>query len=257
MVISLNEKEVQRKTVTVSPNSTAIAEFTGFELPLGFSQGRVRVDAEDPLMVDNDFLFSIERREKLERPHRRCRQTSAEPLSAPGLHLDAGAAVRSNDHTVSSVTAEEIAKHDVVVINDVPRLPDSVRNKMDEVRKSGKGATGHPRRELRTQLVEQLCQAAGKADTAHLCSERSRPALGIPDHIRSESQHLQAVSDQHAGRFEFRAVFCVREHGSEGGSDRAGQVRGRRAGDYRIRQGRSWSHRFQYRLSTTDGTICL
>src|SRR5262245_64818540 len=41
--VSLNEKEVGRKTVTVSPNSTAIAEFTGFDLPLGFLKGRIRL----------------------------------------------------------------------------------------------------------------------------------------------------------------------------------------------------------------------
>src|SRR5262249_10899054 len=51
--ISLNDKEVGRKMVTISPNSTAIAEFTGFELQLGFSKGRVRIEAPDPLMVDN------------------------------------------------------------------------------------------------------------------------------------------------------------------------------------------------------------
>jgi hypothetical protein len=35
-----------------------IAEFTGFELQLGFSQGPSQDRGEDPLMVDNEFLFS-------------------------------------------------------------------------------------------------------------------------------------------------------------------------------------------------------
>ena len=54
-----------RKKVTVSANSSALAEFTGFDLRLGFLKGRVRIEADDPLKVDNEFLFSIERREKL------------------------------------------------------------------------------------------------------------------------------------------------------------------------------------------------
>src|SRR5262249_21770067 len=44
--------------------------------------------------------------------------------------------------TIIAATAaipDEIAKHEVVIINDVPRLPDKVREKMDELRKTGQG----------------------------------------------------------------------------------------------------------------------
>jgi hypothetical protein len=139
VTISLNGKEIGRKPVTVSANSTAIAEFTGFELPLGFSQGRVRIEAEDPLMVDNEFLFAIERREKLR-----------------VLIIDAGKAKQSlylrqaytstadlpfevTTMPAASASPDEIAKHEILVINDVPRLSDGVRDKMDELRKAGKG----------------------------------------------------------------------------------------------------------------------
>ena len=139
VTISLNDKEVGRKNVTVSANSTAIAEFTGFELQLGFSQGRIRVEVQDPLTVDNDFLFAIERREKLN-----------------VLIVDAGKAKQSlylrqaytstpdlpfevTTMTASALTADEVPKHEVIIINDVPRLTDAVRDKMDEVRKAGKG----------------------------------------------------------------------------------------------------------------------
>src|SRR5262245_12799384 len=137
--VSLSDKEVQRKNVTISANSSALAEFTGFDLPLGFSKGRVRVEAEDPLKVDNDFLFAIERREKLN-----------------VLVLDAGKAKQSvylrEAFTstpdlpfqvivtpASAITPEDIAKHEVVIVNDAPRLPDKVREKMDELRKVGQG----------------------------------------------------------------------------------------------------------------------
>ena len=36
-------------------------------------------------------------------------------------------------------TPEEVARHEVVVINDVPRLPDKVREKLDDLRKTGQG----------------------------------------------------------------------------------------------------------------------
>jgi hypothetical protein len=137
--ISLNDKEVGRKNVTVSANSTALAEFTGFELQLGFSRGRVKIEAEDPLMVDNEFLFSIERREKL--------NVLIVDAGKPKQSLYLRQAYTSTTDlpfevttvTASSLTPDEIAKHEVVVINDVPRLPDRVREKMDELRKTGKG----------------------------------------------------------------------------------------------------------------------
>src|SRR5204863_3592711 len=65
VIVSLNDKEMARKKVTVSANSSALAEFTGFDLQLGFSKGLVRIENEDPLKADNDFRFVIERREKL------------------------------------------------------------------------------------------------------------------------------------------------------------------------------------------------
>src|SRR5256712_6169138 len=62
--VALNDKEMGRKTLTVSANSSALAEFTGFDLQLGFSKGRVHIDSNDPLKVDDDFLFALERRGK-------------------------------------------------------------------------------------------------------------------------------------------------------------------------------------------------
>ena len=137
--VSLNDKEVGRKNVTVSANATTIAEFTGFELPLGFSKGRVRIEAPDPLLVDNDFLFAIERREKLNvlivdagkaKQSLYLRQAYT---STPDLPFEVTTMV------VSAVTADQLAKHEIVIINDVPRLSDSVRDKMDELRKTGQG----------------------------------------------------------------------------------------------------------------------
>jgi len=137
--VSLNDKEVARKTVTVSANSTALAEFTGFDLVLGFSKGRVRIDAQDPLKVDNEFLFSMERREKL--------KVLVVDAGKPKQSLYLRQAYTSTAElpfevttvAASSVTPDEIAKHEVLIINDAPRLPDGILAKMDELRKTGQG----------------------------------------------------------------------------------------------------------------------
>src|SRR5207247_7648367 len=39
----------------------------------------------------------------------------------------------------TAVTPELVANHEVIIVNDAPRLPDKVRDKMDELRKTGVG----------------------------------------------------------------------------------------------------------------------
>ena len=137
--VSINEKEAGRKTVMVAANGTTLAEFTGFDLPIGFSKGRVRIEADDPLKLDNDFLFALDRREKLSVlvvDAGRARQSfflRQAYTSSPDLPY----AVTVTQ--LQGVTPEELSKHDVVVLNDVPRLSDSLRNRLDELRKTGQG----------------------------------------------------------------------------------------------------------------------
>ena len=40
---------------------------------------------------------------------------------------------------LQGLTSEELGKHDVVVLNDVPRLSEYLRNRLDELRKTGQG----------------------------------------------------------------------------------------------------------------------
>src|SRR5215510_5119736 len=137
--VSLNDKEMGRKKLTVSANSSALAEFTGFDLQLGFSKGRVHIDSNDPLKVDDDFLFALERREKLKllivdagkaKQSLYLRQAYT---SSPDLPFEVSVL------PASALTPEEVSNHEVVVINDVPRLPDKVRDRLDELRKTGQG----------------------------------------------------------------------------------------------------------------------
>jgi len=139
VTVSLNDKEVDRKKLTISANSTALAEFTGFDLQLGFSEGRIHIDPNDPLKVDDDFLFSLQRREKLKllivdtgKPKQSLYLRQAY-TSSPDLPFDVTIV------PFSSITPEELAKYEVVVINDVPRLPDKAREKLDDLRRSGQG----------------------------------------------------------------------------------------------------------------------
>jgi hypothetical protein len=139
VIVTLDGKEVGRKPVTISANSTALAEFTGFDLRLGFIKGLVKVDADDPLKVDNEFRFALERREKLKVlvvDHGKANQSQ---FLKQAFTASAELPFEVTTVTESAITPEELAKHEVVIINDVPRLPDKVRDKMDDLRKTGQG----------------------------------------------------------------------------------------------------------------------
>lgn len=139
VVVSLDDKVVGRKTIGVAANSTELAEFTGFDLALGFAKGRVHIDTKDPLKVDDDFLFTLERRDKLNvlvidagKPKQSLYLRQAY-TSSPDLPYAVTVMQAQN------VTADEVAKHELVIVNDVPKLADNVRERLDELRKTGKG----------------------------------------------------------------------------------------------------------------------
>ena len=137
--VTLNDKEVGKKTVTVSANSTALAEFTDFDLLLGFSKGKIHIATDDPLKVDNDFSFVIERREKLKVLVVDAGKPKQSLYLRQAYTSTADLPYEVTTLTASAVTPDEIAKHEVVIINDAPRLPDKVTEKMDELRKTGQG----------------------------------------------------------------------------------------------------------------------
>jgi hypothetical protein len=137
--LALNTREIERKSATVAANSTALVEFTGFDLPLGYSKGRVRIEAKDPLDVDNDFLFTLDRREKLKilvvdsgkpRQSLYLQQVYSSALELP---------FEMKRIPVEQLTPEELGNHNVIVLNDVPRLSDRARDRLNELRKTGQG----------------------------------------------------------------------------------------------------------------------
>jgi len=139
VAVLINDKEEGRKNVMVPASGTALAEFGGFDLPLGFVKGKVRITADDPLPQDNEFLFTIERREKLNvlildagRP-KQSFHLKAAFTAAPELPFN----VKVGNASV--VTPEELGSQDIVIFNDVPRLSDAVRNRAVDARKAGQG----------------------------------------------------------------------------------------------------------------------
>jgi hypothetical protein len=139
VIVTLDDKEVGRKPVTISANSTSVAEFTGFDLRLGFIKGVVKIDADDPLKVDNEFRFALERREKLNVLVVDDGKAKQSLYLKQAFTASAELPFEVTTITASAITPEELAKHEVVIINDVPRLPDKVRDKMDDLRKTGQG----------------------------------------------------------------------------------------------------------------------
>ena len=138
--LEIGGRLIESKAVEVPAESSVLVEFTGFELPLGYAQGRVTIEDEDPLMIDNEFIFVIHRRDRLEL-----------------LIVDSGQARQSMflenvfeaspelPFIVQRVTADRLTESmldaaEVVILNDVRRLPsDALKNKLNERRAEGQG----------------------------------------------------------------------------------------------------------------------
>jgi hypothetical protein len=139
VALVINDKEIDKKTVNVPAGSTALADFGGFDLPLGFAKGKVKILAEDPLPQDNEFVFTIERREKLNvlildsgRP-KQSFHLKAAFTAAPDLPFNVKVG------NAAAVSIEELGSQDIVIFNDVMRLTDPVRDRMIQARKTGQG----------------------------------------------------------------------------------------------------------------------
>lgn len=99
----------------------------------------MRVEAKDPLDVDNDFIFALNRLEKLKllivesgkaKQSIYLKQVFSSTMDLP---------FDMKTIPVDQLTAAELGSHNVVVINDIPRLPDALRDRMNELRKGGQG----------------------------------------------------------------------------------------------------------------------
>jgi len=139
VALLINDKEERRKTVTVPPAGTTLADFSGFDLALGFAKGKIQIVSDDPLPQDNEFLFTIERREKLnvlildEGKPRQSFLLKTAFTAAPDLPFNVTVA------KASTVSIDELGKPDILIVNDVQRLSDAARDRMVQARKTGQG----------------------------------------------------------------------------------------------------------------------
>lgn len=137
--VDIGGRQVDQREVTIPAASSVLVEFTGFELPLGFSEGRVRIEDADALMVDNEWRFVIQRRDRMDL-----------------LILDAGVAEQSfylQEAFASSedfpftverarydaVSPARVERADVVIVNDVPSLSDAIRGVLESRKAEGQG----------------------------------------------------------------------------------------------------------------------
>lgn len=186
--VSLNDKEVGRRIIGVAANSTALAEFTGFDLAMGFARGRVRIEADDPLKVDNEFLFTLERRDKLQvlvmdagKPRQSLYLQKAY-TSSPELPYEVSVV------QAQSVNPDELAKYKVVVVNDAPRLPDKVRDRLDELRKAGQGQLIILGENAETAWWNNYAKLPAKVvQKIFVQKDRGRPSVSLVSHDRNHS----------------------------------------------------------------------
>ena len=139
VAIAIDGREVERRTVTIPAESSELVEFTGFELPLGYSKGRVWIDQDDELNADNEFLFVLHRRDKLGVlliDGGRSRQSyflEQALTSAPDLPFAVDTVRAAN------LSPQRLDDYEVVVVNDAPRLDDDLKAALDERRANGQG----------------------------------------------------------------------------------------------------------------------
>jgi len=137
--LKINDKEVDRRTVTVSANSTALAEFTNFDLAPEFSKGKVRIETDDALPVDNEFIFALERREKLNVLIIDAARKNQSVYLKQAFTASNDLPFAVNVEAEQNVNVDRLGEQNVIIINDVPRLNDRLRDRLNQLRKGGQG----------------------------------------------------------------------------------------------------------------------
>ena len=136
VVLEIDDRVVERRDVAIPADSSVLAEFTGFDLPMGYSRGRVEIEDPDQLASDNAFRFVILRRDRLRvliADAGRSEQSfflEQAFNSAPDLPFEI------EIRQANSVTPAELENFEVIIINDVPELSDAVTDKLDELRRT-------------------------------------------------------------------------------------------------------------------------
>ncbi len=89
--------------------------------------------------MDNEFRFALNRRDKLKLLVVDSGKAKQSLYLAQAYSSSVELSFDMKRVSLDSLTPEELGSHDLVVINDVARLPDRIRDRMNELRKSGQG----------------------------------------------------------------------------------------------------------------------
>ena len=121
VVLRLNDREIEKKTVTLGPKSAGTATFSSVALPEGMTRGVV-VAAEDALPADNAFNFVLSPEQALsilviEPPGSRTTQSL---YLTQALSVGDRPVMRTTVRKSGAVTFGDLAGKSLVVLNDAP-----------------------------------------------------------------------------------------------------------------------------------------
>ncbi len=139
VTLSLNQRTVETKTVTVPEVGRASVEFLSLDVPYGRNKGEVRIDSADSLAADDVFYFSIERSDP--RPALFVHDADSNGgmlYFKTALEAAGQAAFDITPATTDQTTNLAPSKYAFVVLSDVGALPPTFENQLrDYVRGGG------------------------------------------------------------------------------------------------------------------------
>ena len=140
VALRLNDREVEKKTLTLAPNSAGTTTFTSVALPAGLTQGVV-VAANDALPADNSFNFVLSPEQALsiliiEPPGSRTTQSL---YLTQALSVGDRPVMRTMVKKSGAVTFGDLAGKSLVVLNDAPFPAGDVGRRLRTVVEQGGG----------------------------------------------------------------------------------------------------------------------
>jgi Aerotolerance regulator N-terminal/von Willebrand factor type A domain len=124
VLLLLNGKELQSKSVDVPAGGRASAEFLGLEAPYGLNRGEIKIDPPDAFPDDDHYLFSAERAD----PHRvlfvhESRDQRSLLYFRTALEASNEGAFALDDVVVEQSTNINPTKYALVVLSDCGSIP--------------------------------------------------------------------------------------------------------------------------------------
>ncbi len=138
VMLVLNGRELQSKSVDVPENGRAQVEFLGLDAPYGFSKGEVRIDSADSLPGDDRYLFSTERAD----PRKVLfiddgRRPRAEVYFRAALDSSGDGGFQMETLRAEIASGANLAGYAFVVLNDLASVPPMLEGALQHYVNSG------------------------------------------------------------------------------------------------------------------------